>query len=600
MVADFSEIRGRAAELQAQYTERNILFEEQEDMFFLEWGDSGKVAKSLDNIKVTLSPDPRNQLIGASRLLVASDPVFSIPKGLNNPEAEAVSEDIEKFCEKMWQAAGKVSGRPIHYDAALSALLYGEVHIAIISTDDIIKTMEGKSKAMMARAEKTANRTPYLFEVWNPKECYTEFDNQGMITHYRRTQVTKSKLRSEFGDQVAAVTGQGWEQVMLCEWWDLENHVIWVESGSSSMDPILNEEHGLPFIPIVSAVTDGSTTLFTNIEQQRQPFLYAVGKSGLWNRQNLSLTVMYTMLHGIGANPMFLYKSNDPEHDMDINWDVPGGYAQIGPGEDFGPLAKQVIDPNLWQSLEMANQLTAESTIYKQTLGEPLGKNAPFSMVALLSQSGRLPLIAPQRILGWAIGTVAEMCIEWMRLDQREGRAYYQGEAVELDPAIIPEDFEIEAILDVNMPQDDLQNANIARLLTEGENPLVSQDWVRENILKIEQPSEMVEAIWSEKAANLKAMQYFTWQLVKIQEETQRAMTPPQPPQPEQMQPPPEPEGPPMQGPPQGPPGQPPMPPEEGMVEPGMEPNLQQLPPEMAQGGQQPPVPPNQRMVRQV
>lgn len=589
MVAEFSDIQSRAMDLQAQFSERNTLFEEQEDMFFLDWGEQSQATGALENVKVTLSPDPRNQLMGAVRLLVAGDPTFSIPEGLNDPSVQAVSDDIEKFVEKMWQAAGKVAGRPVHYDAALSALLYGEVHIAIINTDDIVKSMEGRSEAMKNRAAKTAKRTPYLFEVWNPKECFTEFDNQGMITHYRRTQSTKTKIWSEFGDDALQVQGKGYEEVILCEWWDLENHVIWVESGNSILDPIVNEEHGLPFIPIVAAVTDGSTTLFSDIEKQRQPFLYAVGKSGLWNRQNLSLTVMYTMLHGIGANPMFLYQSADPDHELEVNWDVAGGYAQIGPGENFAPLAKQVIDPNLWQSMEVANQLTAESTIYKQTLGEPLGKNAPFSMVALLSQSGRLPLVAPQRILGWALGSVAEKALEWMKVDGRDGVASYQGEVVELTPDMIPDDFEIEANLDVNMPQDDLQNANIARLLTEGEEPLVSQDWVREKILKIEQPSEMVENIWREKAANLKAMQYFSWQLANVQQRMAQAMQPPAPP-PEQMA---------QQ---QAPPGQelPPIPPEGGIggqpggPQPGMEPNLEQLPPQMAQGGMQPPMQPPQ------
>jgi hypothetical protein len=589
MPAEFSEIQTRAMDLQASYSERNTLFEEQEDMFFLEWGEESKATGALENVKVTLSPDPRNQLMGAVRLLVAGDPVFSIPQGLNDPSVQAVSDDIEKFVEKMWQAAGKIAGRPVHYDAALSAMLYGEVHIAIVNTDEIVKAMEGRSPAMKARAEKTAMRTPYLFEVWNPKECFTEFDNQGMITHYRRTQSTKTKIWSEFGDDALQVQGKGYEEVILCEWWDLENHVIWVESGNSILDPIVNEEHGLPFIPIVAAITDGSTTLFSDIEKQRQPFLYAVGKSGLWNRQNLSLTVMYTMLHGIGANPMFLYRSSDPDHELDVNWDVAGGYAQVGPGEEFSPLAKQIIDPNLWQSLDMANQLTAESTIYKQTLGEPLGKNAPFSMVALLSQSGRLPLIAPQRILGWALGSIAEMALNWMKEDSRTGVASYQGEVVELTPDQIPEDFEIEANLDVNMPQDDLQNANIARMLTEGEEPLVSQDWVREKILKIEQPSEMVESIWKEKAANLKAMQYFSWQLVSVQQQMEQAMQPPAPPAPPGGMN--QPGGP--GGPQPIPQEMPPIPPEGGVggPEPGVQPGLDELPPEMAQGGMQGPMP---------
>jgi hypothetical protein len=278
---------------------------------------------------------------------------------------------------------------------------------------------------------------------------------------------------------------------------------------------------------------------------------------------------------------MFLYKALNPDNEVEMNFDKAGGYAKIQVGEDFSPLQKQIVDPNLWQALDIAGQKLAESTIYKQTLGEPLGKNAPFSMVALLSQSGRLPLVAPQRILGWAIGSAMEIALNWMKADQRQGTAVYQGR-LELNPDDIPDDFEIEALLDVNLPQDDLQNANVANMLTEGEDPLVSKDWVRQNILKIEQPSEMVDQIWEEKAANLKALQYFTWQLQQIQMRMQQAMTPPMPPEGQA-------------------PGQPPggqaAPPPGGTEQLPPEPapgQLRGLPPVMAQGGQQAPLNPNE------
>jgi len=90
---EFGDLKKRANDLQAKYVERNLIFEEQEDMFFLRWQDQAKVARTIENVKVTLSPDPRNQLIGASRLLIAGDPVFSVPGELNDPDTLAKSED---------------------------------------------------------------------------------------------------------------------------------------------------------------------------------------------------------------------------------------------------------------------------------------------------------------------------------------------------------------------------------------------------------------------------------------------------------------------------------------------------------------------------
>jgi hypothetical protein len=522
---DFTDLKSRAKDLQSSYSERNLLFKEMEEMFFMKWEEEAKVKRTIENVKVTLSPDPRNQLIGAVRLLIASDPVFSMPGELNEPEAQYDSEAIEKFCQRMWQAAGKISGTPIHYEAVLSAFLYGETHIAIINTKDLLDAAGGKGDAYKTRAKLVARRTPYLFEVWNPKDCFTTIDKKwGLTEHYRRTSTTKQEIWSDWGEDANHITGKPYDTVTHCEWWDLENHLVWVEGVDP---PILNEKHGLPFIPIEVAITDGSLHLFTKPEEQRQPFLYAIAKSGLWNRQNLSLTVLFTFLHGLGANPMFLYEANEPDKELFIDWSRPGGVATIERGENLAPLAKQIIDPNLWQSFEVTDKLTSESTIYKQTLGEPLGKNAPYSMVALLSQSGRLPLISPQRRLGWMIGSLVEKCLMWLKKDKRKASARYGGSVMELKPSEIPDDFEIEAALDVSLPQDDLINAQVARQLTEGDDPLVSQEYVLKNVLKVEQPSEMQEQIWREQAANLKAQQYFAHQLFLLQQKMELAMRPP-------------------------------------------------------------------------
>jgi hypothetical protein len=525
---EFGEIKERARELQTKYAERNLLYEELEDIFFLNWEEESKIKRQAENIKVTLSPDPRNKVIGAMRLLTASDPVFSVPGELNDPEAQAESENLEKFAQKMWQAAGKVAGTPIHYDGAFSTMLYSEVHLAISSTRDLLNAVSGKSKAHKTRAERVAKRTPYLFEAWSPKECFTEWDKMGLTVHFRRTVTTKHEVRDEFGEEATAhITGGGHEACVLAEWWDLINHVVWVEGFDP---PVVDEEHGLSYIPIVVGIADGSRALFSKPEEQRQPFLYGVHKSGLWNRQNLSLTVMFNMLHGLGANAMFLYEAIDPENEPERDFDVPGGEIRIKAGEKYGPLAKQLVDPNLWQAMEVVDMLTAESTIYEQTLGEPLGKNAPYSMVALLSQAGRLPLVSPQRILGWAIGSAVEIAMKWLKEDGKKASTRYGGDTLELDPSQIPDDFEIEATLDISLPQDDLQAANVANQLTEGDDPLVSHEWVLKNVLKVEQPSEMMYQIWKEKAANLRFMQYEAHQLQALKMKMADAMAPPLPP----------------------------------------------------------------------
>jgi hypothetical protein len=68
-----------------------------------------------------------------------------------------------------------------------------------------------------------------------------------------------------------------------------------------------------------------------------------------------------------------------------------------------------------------------------------------------------------------------------------------------LDDVTIPEDAVVEATLEVRMPQDNLQAANIATALKQA--GLVSDEWIQSKLLQIEQPEEMYEKIWSEQAA---------------------------------------------------------------------------------------------------
>ena len=77
----------------------------------------------------------------------------------------------------------------------------------------------------------------------------------------------------------------------------------------------------------------------------------------------------------------------------------------------------------------------------------------------------------------------------------------------------IPERFDLDSVLDVSLPQDKLQQANIANLLSTGDDPLMPKSWVREHVLGEGQPEEMQMNVWSEQAARM-MMQGFYEQLL--------------------------------------------------------------------------------------
>jgi hypothetical protein len=591
----FKDVRGNATELESSAGQRNELFRRMEWLYWMRWNDEEKVRNKIDNVKLTKSPRARNSIKGAERLLTATDPQITIPFNINDAMAKQASSKMEKFAHAMWFASGRIQQRPTHYDVVKSALVYSAINIAITSTRDLVKNAPD-IPAVKARLERTAERTPYLFEVWNPKSCYPEFDQHGLRSFYRKVKTSARDMMStpfaaEFEKQMNTIKPEYsyFENITLHDYYDLQYRTVWIDASEK---PLYQEEHGLPFIPVVSQLVEGSR-LFEDandyrdgrrlLEERYEPFLMTLDKSGLAERQNLLLTVLYTITFAIGANPMFVDYVINPDEAPPVDETYPGKTIRMRTGERREPMVKQVVDPSLIESWNTALQLEEESTIPRQTLGEPLSGSNTYSTTALLHQAGRLPLLMSQRMSGWAIGSAIEHAFRWMKHDKYTGDAMYQENDVTMSHDEIPDRFEVKTTLDISLPQDDLTNANVARIASEGDNPLVSQRYARETLLKIGQSEDMQEEIWTEQSGNLKFRKYMMEQLAQLAQVEQMAMQPPGPQQ-----------GIPMGGMPPG--AQPPMP--------GMPTQPSQLQPDIGQPpivepnplgmpeGQAPPVPP--------
>jgi hypothetical protein len=562
------QLQDAAEDLKAMYSGRESLFNDMEAMYFMQWDEEAQTRRRMKNVKLTLSPDARNQLLGAVRLMTATDPIWKV-RDRDSDDMADVADDIEQASAAMWDTAGRISGIPIHHDVILSGLLYDEAHIAIQPTWLLAEQFPNS-----ARVKRAAKRTPYLFEVYNPAECFARYDRYGMAEHLRYLSVRSDRVIRDYGEVAAKVLGDRVDRdiVFLSEYWTEDMHAIWIDGSDK---PILLEEHGMDFIPIASTLVYGSPNLFQSNDYSAEnhvnnPFLFTLRQSGLWERQNLALTVAYTMMFAIGANPMFVYKRNSPDKQVETDFSKPGGIVYIDQNETYEPLTRNIIDPAMAQLLSLADEKITDSTIYKQALGQPLSSGTPYSTVALLSQAGRLPLVSPQRRLSWLMGEAMSIAWRWMRNDKQA----YKGRQMEVAPIDIPEDMEIECSLEISMPQDHLQAANIAGMLASGEDPMTSKEWARSNLLHIEQSSEEQRRIWSEQAAKMKQSLYFAQMAQMEQMKQQQAMQAAQ----QQAQPQPQPGQAPQQGTPMsGPMGG-------------------QLPPEMMAAGMQgPEVPPGEQ-----
>lgn len=533
---------------------RNSVLKGMEDIYFMRSYEEGRLAEREPNLKLTRSPTARNSVKGMERLLIASDPVINVPYDINGNLSKNDAESIENFCKAMWFASGRIGGDPIHYDAVRSGLVYSIVIIAVKSVKQILdNTAEGGKKR---RLEYIRSRTPYLFEVWNPKTCYFESDLTGITSICRKIKARAGAVESAYGSHVREQVMKAnhskefnrFAEIDLAEYYDEDNHAVWIEGADGS---VLMEKVDTHTIPIAAQVVEGSK-LWEDAKAVVEPPLYTLWRSQLIDRENLTLSMLFTYIFNVGANPMFNEFLNDPTNAPEVDYSQPGYRIRYMANERVEPAQKQAVDPSMMQGWELSRDLGTQSTIYPQTLGEPLGKNAPYSMVALLSQAGRLPLTVVQRKVSWCISDALEIALRWARQSSDKQSAAYEENVVQLDPKIIPETISVQAKLEIELPQDRLQAANAAAVLTQGERPIVSNEWVRTNILNISGSKAMDAAIYNEQARALFHRRFMIQQLAQIKQMEDMAMQPPMP----------------QQG--QMPPGMPP-PGMEGMPPPGME-----------------------------
>lgn len=502
---EFATIKDHAAQMKTDDGQRDTMFEDIDEMYLMTWsGGSGKKWKSAE---IKVSPDARNAALGAVRLLVATDPIFNV---IHSTESQEKVEKLETAIQKIYDAAGRAAGNPVHYDALLSAVLYSEMHMAITSTASLVKAAE-ENGVGVDRAKRMEMITPFIIDVWNPRDGHAEFDYLGLTAYYREVDTSVSKIINTFGGLVPENTRQRKvsETVKLMTFYDTVKTVQWIDDGV-----LVYREHGLPFIPVSVQYTEGSR-LWSKAEESRQPLLYTLMKSGMWDMQNLAYSVIFTLIRDMGVTPLYAHTtpSGMDGKPLDIDFDESPGVVHLVAGEQFAPLInKGLVDPAVQQGLQIATQKGQESTLYPQALGAPIEGDSTFSELALLSQSGRLPLVSTQRRGGWGISQVMEMCLAMMKSDGTSVKAPY----IDLSASDIPEYVQIETKLEVKLPQDKLQQANIAQMITSGDNPLVSNEWARKEVLNINKSGDMDRQIWTERAANL---MYQTWVQQQLQQQ---------------------------------------------------------------------------------
>ena len=456
-------IKKNARNVISRYTARDNMLKRYRDIYFLDNIEKPRNSEIDEgDWKLTPSPSGRNEVVGMQRLLNTSEFHITIKDDDDVKEAD----EIEEGLKAVLRVSGEGRRSRIESDAALAAVLYGAVTVYAESIADLlqIKTLSKYKRDHLMKKQK---RSPFLLRLINTEESYPEWDEDMMISHSWRYKIRGANLKARWG-----VDAKDNNEYMIYDVFTPEYHVVWADGLNGE---ILAAEHGLGCLPIFTAYAGGSD-LFHKPEEQMQSFLYAKAKANLDKRENSLLTTLFTNIHQRGtAGPLIALDPDNLPSTVTVSYQ--GGMRYITAKAQ--QIDDKIIDPVIFQAKGLLDELSGQSTIQRQTLGENMGSGVPFSSLAMLSNSGKLPLVDPQRALEQVFTDAFNHILYRIKTETIENE--------QINPANITDEMEVNVSLQAKLPQDSLRNAQVAQQLGD----LVSDQWKHTELLQIGDTNDM-------------------------------------------------------------------------------------------------------------
>lgn len=493
----FLSIQSSAEKMVNEDTDRVAMLEDMRDMFMMEW--SGQPTAQW--IRKVVSPDAFDTIMGLVRLMMASEPEINVPIP-GQTETIVKNEDMERVLRSLLRKANKTREVSALDDAVLSASLFGEVVFRVGNTQDIIARAEKSGNLVLATQ---AKKLPFTIDTVNPICTFAETDLLGLhkITIYDHT--TAGKVRDYWGklfDKQFAYDDD--DEIELYDYWDRTWRAVWVKG---EQDPIICSEHKLPFIPIVRKIVQG-TKLWTRDEATTiWPILYAFYKSGMWDAQNISYTMIYSLAYAMGSVPFLgLYKKSQNQADPEIDWTSPGINVRLLEGQEIKRVVDGVIPEDMLRTLNLVEQKTPEMLMPKVVFGQSPGTNMSFSAINLLSQGGRLPIIPIQEGVATAVADVLETILMWVKDDNTERAFWNEGMRSVLNPAEIDiDELHVDVKITPDIPMDRMQIGTLVnQLVAQG---VISKKRAREWLHVMDDTGE-TEQILLEQYTEAQAQRY--------------------------------------------------------------------------------------------
>ncbi len=420
-----------------------------------------------DDVRWTRSPSSRNEVVGLHRLVKTSSPHFSVKCDDNN-----WADKMEKFLDTCWKANNEGRRAKVESDLFLSAILSSDANLSVdiiqdlLSSDDLPAVRKSRLKEKQKRGLFKFNVDPFL-------TTYPIYGDEGISEYLVDYQMNGLRIKEKWG-----VGGLDANRLYtVSDYYNLEYRALLVDSVS---EPIKFGKHGVDEIPRFSATADG-TDLFPEEHRKRQPFLFSKWKSGLAEREDELLTIIFTSAYSRGVGPLAMVDPQSISSDGKLKVRYAGLFRYVLAKGLFAD--DHAYDANLIKLKEMIDQMGQESTINSQTLGENIQPGTPYSGYAMASRTGQITIVSITEAVQQVIKSAALYCLKMYK----DGKA---GTWPDLKPADIPDKFDMEVTLTVDLPQDSLRTAQVVDNLLKSGVPL-SNSFIHD-LLQIHDSDAMV------------------------------------------------------------------------------------------------------------
>lgn len=453
---DVEKLKKRARRLYEGGQTRAGLYHDLRAMFKMEWG----AAPTADWIKKVVAPDAHDAVVAIWRLMLASgEPAVSVPTAEHGPDQAAHDDVLERGLRAVLHRAQRGAQFPLVQDLVLSAAVDGVAALRVGNSADVLAlAAEAKNEALAMAAA----GMPFTLEALDPASVFADYDTYGMRAALVVSSMTVLEVRETWGDKRTAVLAGRTEeeQVDVWDYWDRQRRVLWVKDGEGE---IINEEHGLPFIPVIREVAQGAGVWG---EAQEFPLLYPLKQSGMYELESLALTMAASTTNAMGSLPYVALRKKSPaQPDPEVDWSKPGINMTLLEGQSIETVAVQAIPDALLTMMQLVERKTQEMSVPKTLLGQSPSGAQSYSALNLLTQSGRLPLVPIQQAVERALARALEIVLQWVALGGAVVTVQAGGALAALDPERIdPRAVWVEVGLEPSLPQDKLAITNAVTL----------------------------------------------------------------------------------------------------------------------------------------